>query len=277
MGGILANTPDGEKCLLSHAVSTAERLHARSLQLRHATPLAALSAEEVDLPQGKRKGLFCRTATHKVRMLLDLPGSSEALWKSFKSKLRSQINRPIKEGLQAKSGGKELVGEFYRVFLENMRDLGSPVHSKGLVENVMVEFADRARIFIVHLDGSPVAASLSVGFKEVMGNPWSSALRRYQRLSPNMLLYWKMLEYAADNKFTQCDFGRSSPGEGTFKFKAQWGACPTPLYWHSIDVKRVGKASGELNKLKAAASIWKRLPICLTKIIGPPIRKHIDL
>ena len=56
-------------------------------------------------------------------MLLDLPDSSEALIKSFKSELRSQIKKLIKEGLIAKIGRIELVDDFYQIFLVNMRDL----------------------------------------------------------------------------------------------------------------------------------------------------------
>ena len=70
-------------------------------------------------------------------MLLALPDSSQALMRSFKSKLRSQIHKPIKEGLKVRTGGQELVDDFYRVFVENMRDIGSPVHSRRFVEEVV--------------------------------------------------------------------------------------------------------------------------------------------
>ena len=72
----------------------------------------------------------------KVRMLLDLPEGSEILFKQFKSKLRSQIRRPIKDGLYSKLGGLELVQDFYNVFRINMRDLGSPVHSPKWFEDL---------------------------------------------------------------------------------------------------------------------------------------------
>ncbi|MDD5722586.1 MAG: hypothetical protein PHY29_02475, partial [Syntrophales bacterium] len=74
------------------------------------------------------------------------------------------------------------------------------------------------------------------------------------------------------------DFGRSSPGEGTYRFKEQWGARPLPLHW-SYAVK--GKASVPGNEegmgRQIAAACWKRLPVPITRVIGPPIRKHIGL
>ena len=105
-----------------------------------------------------------QTHSHKVRMLLDLPESSEILMKSFKSKLRSQIKKPIKAGLYSQIGGSELFEKFYDVFSENMRDLGSPVHSKAFIRNVLEEFKENAKIIIVYNDLEPVACSLVVGF-----------------------------------------------------------------------------------------------------------------
>jgi lipid II:glycine glycyltransferase (peptidoglycan interpeptide bridge formation enzyme) len=213
-------------------------------------------------------------------MLLDLPDSSDALIKSFKSKLRSQINRPLKQGLKIKSGGLELINDFYRVFIENMRDLGSPVHAKQLIKNVMTEFSDHARILLVHKDGLPLAAALTVGFNGTIENPWASALKRYSHLSPNMLLYWGMLDYAAQNGFARFDFGRSTPGEGTFKFKEQWGARPEPLQWYNFVWSGAIKESSGSNPgrfYKVSIEIWKRLPVAATRVLGPPVRKHISL
>jgi len=48
--------------------------------------------------------------------------------------------------------------DFYRVFLENMRDLGSPVHSWKLMRNVLDEFPDFSNILI---DG-PVKSQTSL-------------------------------------------------------------------------------------------------------------------
>jgi FemAB-related protein (PEP-CTERM system-associated) len=199
--------------------------------------------------------------------------------KSFKSKLRSQIKKPLKEGLNSKVGGLELLEDFYKVFSINMRDLGSPLHSKEIMRNTLEEFPDTARIVIVHKDNQSLACGLIVGFKNILENPWASALREYSRLSPNMLLYWSMLEYACDNGFSSFDFGRSSPSEGTYKFKEQWGAEPSPLNWHYISLN--GRAADaeidEKSKFEKAIRYWQKLPVPVTRIIGPMIRKHIGL
>lgn len=212
-------------------------------------------------------------------MLLDFPDSSEALMKSFRSKLRNKIKIPVKGGLNTIIGGLELLDDFYHVFSINMRDLGSPVHAKRLVKNVLEGFSHNARIILVQKDKIPVAGSVVVGFKETLQNPWASALRKYSSLRPNTLLYWSMLEYACDNGFSRFDFGRSSSGEGTYKFKEQWGAKPLPLFWYyiSLDGKPFPIHSSEKSKFDKAIRVWQKLPIPVSNLLGPSIRKHIGL
>ena len=82
---------------------------------------------------------------HKVRMVMELPESSDELMNSFKSKLRSQIRKPIKEGVETRIGQTELLDDFYHVFAINMKDLGSPVHSKRLFHNILKEFLRQFR------------------------------------------------------------------------------------------------------------------------------------
>jgi len=169
--------------------------------------------------------------------------------------------------------------DFYQVFSINMRDLGSPVHSKKLVQNVLMEFSKEAKIAIVYQEKKPIACGFFIGFKNMMWNPWSSALKKCSKIRPNYLLYWAMLEYASNCGYNWFDFGRSSPGEGTYKFKQQWGAHPNPLYWQyvSLNGKEVKYPGSEKTKFDKAIQYWQKLPVSVTKMIGPMIRKHIGL
>jgi hypothetical protein len=92
-----------------------------------------------------------------------------------------------------------------------------------------------------------------------------------------MLLYWSVLKYGCQQGYRVFDFGRSTPGEGTFKFKGQWGAKPVPLYWYYWTERQ--ESLPELNpknpKYRTAIAIWKRLPVALTKIVGPYISRNL--
>ena len=123
----------------------------------------------------------------------------------------------------------------------------------------------------------PVASGFLIGFKKRLEIPWASSLKEYNKLSPNMLLYWSVLKFAIENGYKQFDFGRSSIESGTYRFKEQWGAKPIQLYWYYW-LSNGGKLP-ELNphnpKYQTAINIWKRLPLSVTKIIGPRIVKNL--
>jgi len=265
-GGILANGREAEEILLSEVIRLGQEMGVATIELHHERLLESCSDLSIFSSEGSRKPLKVATRSNKVRMLLNLPESSELLRGSFKSKLRSQINKPLKEGCTCSIGGLELLEDFYKVFLVNMRDLGSPVHSVDLMRRVLGEFSESSRIFVVYKSEEPVASALVVGFDKVLRNPWASSIRKYASLSPNMLLYLRMLEFACDNGYRIFDFGRSTKGEGTYNFKEQWGAVGAPLYWHyvSLDGKVPNPESVGKERFETATRYWQKLPLVVT-------------
>jgi serine/alanine adding enzyme len=279
VAGVLADDAECEKMLVIEAKRIAAETRLERLDLRHAEPMPWLENNTKSDHERETAESAIRVSGNKVRMLLELPDSSEKLMKSFKSKLRNQINKPLKEGLTCSCGGLDLLEEFYRVFLINMRDLGSPVHSMRLIQSVLENFPKESQIFIVRQNKKALAGSIVLKFKTTLWNPWASSLREYSSLSPNMLLYWGMLEYAIESGLRFFDFGRSTQGEGTYRFKEQWGAKPKPLYWYTISSR---EEHGEISRadskaMSRAVEMWKRLPIPVTKVLGPRIRKSISL
>lgn len=264
-GGLLADSGAVAEALLERALHLADELDA-GLEIRMAQAEAVI----------ERTGQFCQV-TNKCRMVLDLPGSADQLWNSFKSKLRSQINRGGKAGLVSRRGGAELLDDFYQVFARNMRDLGSPVHSQKWMGAIIAGYGKRATVAVVYKDTLPVAAGITLSHGDSVTIPWASTLREFNTLSPNMLLYWTFLEYAADNGFSRFDFGRSTPEEGTYVFKKQWGAQPRPLYWYKREdaltfTKQVTSGGCRM----VAENIWQHLPLPIANYCGPRLRKYID-
>ena len=113
--------------------------------------------------------------------------------------------------------------------------------------------------------------------------PWASTLAEYNALAPNMLLYWTIQSQLCERGVRQFDFGRSTFGEGTYKFKKQWGALPVALDWREWDAQGVAPvaapatagASSSLRPLIESA--WQRLPLAVTNSLGPRLRRYITL
>lgn len=260
-GGICADRPEVHRGLLDGAIRVARAESTGHIELRDTRVL------DDGLP----------VKTSKVSMRLVLPASADDLWRSFPSKLRSQIKRPSVGGMEARIGGEEELESFYRVFSINMRDLGTPVYPRRFFRNIVAEFPGSTWICAVYRGVEPVAAGMLAGFKDRLEIPWASSLRRYSAFSPNMLLYWTALKFGCERGFRVFDFGRSTAGEGTYKFKEQWGARPVPLYWYYW--LRNGGPMPELSpgnpKYTAAIRIWQHLPVGLTRLLGPAIVKNL--
>jgi FemAB-related protein (PEP-CTERM system-associated) len=265
-GGVLADNESVAKMLLDKVLLMAINRGA-----------CCLIRSNISLP------VSCENTTDKVRMVLELPESTEKLLAGLKSKLRSQVKKPMRDGLRAKIGSEELLSGFYHIFAENMRDLGSPVHSRKFIEAVIKEYGERARIGLVYTpEGVPSAAGIILLHSTTVSIPWASSLRRHNSLNPNMLLYWTFLSFAVDNGYKRFDFGRSSPGEGTWRFKEQWGALPHPLFWYELKTKnkaRAGLKGGavSIRCRPIIAAFWSRLPLVAAARLGPKIRKYISL
>jgi len=214
---------------------------------------------------------------NKVSMRLVLPSSYETLWASYPSKLRSQIRRAQKEGMTTEIGGPDLLDDFYGVFARNMRDLGTPVYGKRFFEEVLLAFPKDARICVVKLRGKAIAVGFLYGFRNMLEIPWASSDRRYAKFAPNMLLYSSVLKHACEQGYHDFDFGRSSKDSGTYRFKEQWGAQPVQLEWYYWlrDRQQLPELNPQNPKFRLAIEIWKRLPLPLATLMGPPISRGL--
>jgi len=260
-GGVCGDTDDIRRSLLDAAIAVARDRKVDFMELRH----------DDDWDQGLPR------KTTKVAMRRDLPASPDELWKALGSKLRNQVQRPRKEGMTTVIGREDQLDAFYDVFAANMRDLGTPVYPKVFFRNILETFPDRTWISTVYSGKTVVASGFLAGFKDRLEIPWASALREFNRFSPNMLLYWSVLEFACTRGYRVFDFGRSTPGEGTFKFKEQWGAAPHPLYWYYWlpEGTEMPQVNPKNPKYQAAIAVWQRLPLAVTRVLGPKIVKYI--
>ncbi|MBD3317743.1 MAG: FemAB family PEP-CTERM system-associated protein [Chitinivibrionales bacterium] len=271
-GGILAQSDDTASLLAAYGTQICNDTGYRYLELRQTVPLRCFDEHN----DGNEYHVVRKDA--KVRMRLPLPSRAGDLFDGFPSKLRSQIRRPGKEGCTVQSGGLDLLDDFYAVFVRNMRDLGSPVHSKSLMKNWLLLAPKHTRLFVVYKNRLPLAGSFVVGSGDTLVNPWASSDKRFGRIAPNMLLYWGMLEYAIESGYRFFDFGRSSVGEGTYRFKAQWGAQPETLHWYYTykDSPPPEPENDGERKAKFSAA-WRSLPLWGTRILGPFLRRQIPL
>jgi FemAB-related protein (PEP-CTERM system-associated) len=214
----------------------------------------------------------------KITVLMDSSGGSEALWKRLSSKVRSQVRRPQKDGVSVRTGTDQ-VRPFYDVFAHHMRDLGTPVMPRGFFESVAREFGDDALFAVAYHEGKPIACG--AGFTWGSGEnrefeiTWASALRAYNRMSPNMLVYWELMKRISDDGVRTFNFGRCTPGGNTHRFKTQWGTTDQPLWWYERRAAGAATPSEGHGAAARGPGIWKRLPLSVANALGPHIIRFI--
>ena len=251
--------PDGVAALLDHAAALARRFGVDLLELRARRALTGP----------------LRVSDRKITVRLDLPDSPDALWRRFDPKLRSQIRRPQKAGLEARFGADQ-VAPFYAVFASHMRALGTPVLPRAFFERIASVFPAVAVFGVVYRGTEPVAAGCGFVWRDEFEITWASSLREHSRIAPNMLLYWSFLERMIARGVRVFDFGRCTPGGGTHRFKRQWGAADVPLPWLQWSSRRVdAPPSPERPAFKVASAVWRRLPLALTNRLGPLLARQL--
>ena len=248
--------------LLSGAVDLADHLDVRFLEVRHEQAIGHQS--------------FNHSTSAKVHMRLDLPNTVDKLWAQLTSKVRSQIRKGQKGEFSVSWGGRELVPQFYDVFSRNMRDLGTPVYGQALFNRVLEQFPDSAEICLVRAGSQPIGGALLLHGAGVSEVPSASTLRPFLPTCANMLMYWHLLERAVQRQQQAFDFGRCSPDSNTNRFKKQWGALPRPAVWqYYLRQGSVGEMRPDNPKYQRLIRIWQRLPVGITRWIGPRIVRGI--
>jgi FemAB-related protein (PEP-CTERM system-associated) len=260
-GGPLG-TPAAVAALADDAVRRAGEHRGTMLELRSRRPL----------------DILLEAAHRKVTVLLDLePGNPDAAWDSLRAKVRNQVRRPRNEGVEVRFGPEQVSG-FYSVFSRHMRDLGTPVQPRRLFERIAETFGDDVWFGCAYLGQRPIAAGCGVRWGGELEMTWAASLRDYNRIAPNMLLYWSFMERCAQLGMDRFNFGRCTPGGGTHRFKRQWGGRDEKLWWYSAPTGgRSSTPSPEDSNWSWGPGIWRRLPVGLTRWLGPLVVKNTTL
>ncbi len=262
-GGVVADDPAIARTLIDRAIQRADDRGVRYMELRHEQTF-------IDHP-----ALVLRKAG-KVHMRLELPAKPEQLWSRLAGKVRNQVRKGRRTSLQVHWGRHKLLPDFYTVFSRNMRDLGTPTFGATLFRAILDQFGERAELCVVRWERQPVAGALLLHGWGITEVPSASDTREFRQSNANMLMYWHLLERAVQKGQRAFDFGRSSPDSNTYRFKNQWGAKPVPAQWqYYVRQGDINDMRPENPRYQRLIRIWKRMPLGLTRWLGPWIVRGI--
>jgi len=217
-------------------------------------------------------------ASAEVCMLLRLPSTIEQLWAGLGVKVRNQVRKAQRSDLSIR-WGRDQADSLYDIYAIKMGELGTPVHSRRFIDEILHNFGKSVQILTVQHCGKPVAAMLLIEFQDTWIDPVAASLAEFKALNPNMLMYWEALKAACDAGAKEFDFGRSHRGSGTYHFKKQWGTEEVGLnYFTCRDGAPAGAAATDFYRSDTASrlsQVWRKLPAALQRQLGPTVRRWV--
>jgi FemAB-related protein (PEP-CTERM system-associated) len=234
-----------------------------------------LGAKTLELRSRSREASRLHPSDRRIIVELELPADADELWNGLRSKVRSQVRRPMKEAMETRSGASQR-DAFYAVFASNMRDLGTPVLPRRFFEAATGAFPDRIEFVVVYHEGIAVAGGCGFFHGDEFEITWASSLRAANHLAPNMLLYWELMKNAIERGARRFNFGRCAPGGGTHRFKRQWGGADVPLGWSAWSRDgSAGLPSTDRPVFRIATGAWQRMPLWLANRLGPVVSRWL--
>lgn len=253
-GGLHTTSSDAREALLAEAKALAERSGVAYLVIRtRDEALPGFAADE-----------RYRTA------VVPLQGTAESAFKALPVKTRNQVRRGMKEGFTVSTGAEQR-DAFVDVFHHHMRDLGSPAHSPSYYEAIARHLTPRTDFVVVRDGNAVVGGALVFRVNGTATNYHTVTLRQYNKRCPNYLLYWHMIASSYERGCHAFDMGRSEAGSTQLKFKENWGPRVVPLFYnyHLVRARAVPQLNPRNPKFRAAVAVWQRLPVAVTRIVGP--------
>ncbi|MCG2736006.1 MAG: FemAB family PEP-CTERM system-associated protein [Candidatus Methanoperedenaceae archaeon] len=256
-GGVAGNNNKIEESLIKYAIEIMRQKSADFLEIRN---------------NSKKVPNFSANDNY-ITFILELDKDPQVVWRGFNNKVRNAIRKSINSKLEIKSGNLEC---FYRLYSKNMRDLGTPTHSKEFFKAVLSEFQEKSEIITVWYRHRPISTAILLYFKDTVISGWAALDRDYRHLNPNDLLYWNAIRNACEKNYKFFDFGRSIESSGTYRFKKPWGAKEIKLQYiyYLNNIRTIPDTSQKNTKRKMFARFWRRMPIQLANLLGPELRKN---
>lgn len=227
----------------------------------------------------------CPRFTRRNRFLafhVDVDRDPDAVWDGLKPSRQRAVRQARENDAVEFDVGDSVddLREYYDLYLESMRGHGSPPHSFEFFETLWDRLYEdgHLRLGLVREEGSLIngVIDLAAGTTVVQKGVVSDYERR--DLNGGSLVSWRSLKWASDQGYETYDFGRTREGSGVYMFKKSFGGEKVWLDdYHYFPDGEVDLPDSEDEKFDLPKRIWRRLPIAVTRTVGPTLRKDISL
>jgi FemAB-related protein (PEP-CTERM system-associated) len=258
-GGSIANDERAHHTLERAACELGQRLGVDYIEMRNRKPRH---------PGWHAKHLYVTfrrpIAADPEQNMLAIPRKQRAM---VRKGIQNQLHAVIDVGVE----------RMYAIYSESLRNLGTPVFSRRYPALLKKAFADQCEVLTVVHNRQPVSSVLSFYFRDEVLPYYGGSTFAARRVAANDFMYWQVMERARERGMRVFDFGRSKRNSGSFDFKVHWGFEPETLCYEYFLVKAraIPNLSPTNAKYERLIRAWRRLPVQLTRLLGPPIARYL--
>jgi FemAB-related protein (PEP-CTERM system-associated) len=258
-GGPVAATLEARAALEAAACDLARELDVDFLELRNRKP----------------SGNGWPTKDLYVTFRKAIVADDQANLAAIPRKQRAIVRKGIEAGLETTLDTD--ARRLYDAYSESLRNLGTPVFSRRYLEILREEFGDRCEIETISTGGNVLASVMSFYFRDEVLPYYGGGTSLARQHSANDYMYWQLMKRAAARGVRIFDYGRSKRDTGAFKFKTHWGFEPEPLSYEYflVRAKSMPNLSPTNPRYSSAINLWKKMPLRLTQMIGPPVARYL--
>ncbi|NOZ52957.1 MAG: FemAB family PEP-CTERM system-associated protein [Gammaproteobacteria bacterium] len=259
-GGIVAITEPARMALESEACELAEKLGVDYLEMRNS------EAVNTEWPT---KDLY-------VSFRKTIDADPDVNLNNVPRKQRAMIRKGIKAGLKGEIDSD--ITRVYEAYSESVHNLGTPVFPKKYFETLKQVFADDCEpLVITDKNNRLIGGVLSFYFRNEVLPYYGGGTSEARAVKGNDFMYWELMKRACERGIQIFDYGRSKKGTGSYSFKKNWGFEPEPLCYEYFLVKadKVPDINPLNPKYRLFINMWKRLPLSVSKVLGPVIARNL--
>jgi len=252
-GGILAAGDEAAAALRERAAESGRELRVQYVELRNWHESQCGGWERI---------------SRYVTFLKEMETGAEEILNALPRETRRMTRRAVEKGYQIRFTRDP--SAFEPLYAANLRKLGTPAFPSRYFDALMKEFPD-ADVMELWLESKLAAAVLSLYHGEAVLPYYGASDPELNRANPNNMMYYGLMCEARARGLSKYDFGRSKKGTGAHLFKSHWGMEERELPYEILLVRRrsLPNYSPANPKFSLAIQIWQKLPLPLTRIIGP--------
>lgn len=207
-----------------------------------------------------------------ISSIIHLDGESDELWKRIDKKARNQVRKAERYNPKYLKQ-QELLSDFYLLYLKSMKRHGTPAHKITFFAGIMEQF--NGSVCAVEYNNQIATVALTFTYKDTLYIPWAASDRKLRSFNFNDYLYWQMISESCRFGLKKIDLGRSQINSTVAKFKEQWDCRDTALPYYLISSEKKTIKTPQKSQLRHLAKIYRLLPLRLTALIGPKLRKYL--